>query len=124
MHAGSQPVILNQPMLRRLFLLALLIVPALGFAVPAGAQSPTLSEFLSRCDSDSAFCQDEVSRIERMSNAIPGANCPPENMSIDTMTSSVVGKLRQAVEEDSTNAMANADLAIEQILPVLWPCSH
>jgi len=121
---GSQIAVLSEPMLRRLFLFASLIIPAVGLAAPARAQSLTLSEFLSRCDTDPAFCQDEVSRIERMSNAIPGANCPPENMSIDTMTSSVVGSLRRAVEEDSTNTMANADMAIEQVLPVLWPCSH
>jgi len=122
--AGSQLAILNEPMLRRVFLLASLIIPALGLGAPARAQSLTVGEFLSRCDTDPAYCQDEVSRIERMSNAIPGANCPPESMSIDTMTSSVVGSLKQAVEEDSTNAMANADTAIEQVLPVLWPCSH
>jgi len=47
-----------------------------------------------------------------MSNAIPEANCPPESMSVDTMTSSVVANLRQAVDEDSTNAMGSADAAI------------
>src|SRR5579863_397474 len=106
------------------FLLASLIIPALGLGAPASAQSRTLQDFLGRCDTDPAFCQDEVSRIERMSNAIPGANCPPEDMSIDTMTSSVVEALKRAVEEDSTNAGANADTAIEQVLPVLWPCPH
>jgi len=111
-------------MRRHILLLALLVVPALGFGAPASAQSLALQEFLGRCDTDPAFCQDEVSRVERMSNAIPGANCPPEDMSIDTMTSSVVKALRQAVEEDSSNAMANADLSIEQVLPVLWPCAH
>jgi hypothetical protein len=115
---------LKESMPRRVFLPASLILPALGFGTPARAQSLTVAEFPSRCDTDPAYCQEEVSRIERMSNAIPGANCPPENMSIDTMTSSVVGSLQQAVEEDSTNAMANADTAIEQVLPVLWPCSH
>ena len=111
-------------MQRRVFLLVSLIIPALALGAPARAQSLTLGEFLSRCDTDPAYCQDEVSRIERMSNAIPGANCPPESMSVDTMTCSVVGSLRQAVDEYSTNAMASADAVIAQVLPVLWPCSH
>src|SRR5579862_3481166 len=78
----SEKTQLNEPMQHYVFLPASLIIPVLGFRAPASAQSMTLSGFLSRCDSDPAFCHDEVSRVERMSNAIPGASCPSEDISI------------------------------------------
>ena len=109
-------------MRRHTFLLVSLIIPALGLAAQARAQEDSVAEFLSRCDTDQDYCQNEVSRIERMSNAIPGSSCPPESMSIDTMTSSVVGRLKLVVEENPEDNQAGADMAIEQVLPVLWPC--
>jgi hypothetical protein len=109
---------------RYVFFLASLIVAALGIGTPASAQSLSVSEFLARCDTDQPFCQDEVARVERISNAIPGANCPPEGWSIETITTAVVGALKNTVEEHPENASVNSDEAIGDILPSLWPCPN